>query len=253
MSLTLLRYNGSLTHWQEISVFRDWVTACAHLCDHVLTLPEGNAWAEILGQEAAAVILSNAGFRLAKTIWAGGNKGEALQTLYDVYGNELCMALDSAGKTGWHWTDQGDARARKALGISGVLVVFNAAEIRSGMLPGWGNPFYTARAKKTVTSVERRRRNPMPRQSSNKANTPSRGSGGWGIRRRPAGHERKTGREPQTQGLRRYRIFRRCAQSVRAELLASYYREDKMDESGVVDLKETIADFGTWMRLAGKG
>jgi hypothetical protein len=253
MSLELVTYTGGLTWPKKISIFNNWIAACAHLCDHVLTMPEGGAWAEILGPEAATVILSNAGFRLAKAIWNKGNKGEEAQDLYEAYSSTLCAAMDSAAKTGWHWTDRWNTRIRKAFGVSGVLVLFDTREVRSGMLPGWGNSLHTSRAK-NIVSVEQRRRNPLPRQGANDIESNPCTKKSWGMRRWPIRYDPKTRPAPQTEGLRRYRIFRRCAQSVRAEVLASYYSmKSRVDASSGGSLREAIADYATWTRLASEG
>ncbi|MBM4023947.1 MAG: hypothetical protein FJ280_00850 [Planctomycetes bacterium] len=253
MGLKLATYAGALANPREIRVFGDWVAACAHLCDHVLTMPEAAAWAEVLGEEAAAVILSNAGFRLAKAVWAEGNEGEAAEALYKMYSDALCKALDSAARTGWHWADRWDTDAQKALGVSGVLVLFDAHKVRSAMLPGWGCPLRTSRAK-GISSVGQRRRNPLPRQGEDDKEAISSVVTGWGMRRKPDRFDPKAKPAPETEALKRFRIFRKCAQSVRAELLEAYYStEGKLDASSGEGLRGAIADFATWTRLVGEG
>lgn len=250
MNLMLKKYSGTLVREMPLSVFRDWVAACEHLCDHVLTRPEAEAWAELLGPEIAGLIMSNAGFRLARQMWRAEGELPDAQALYDVYADELCRALDSAAVNRWHWDDPEFPNVRKALGVSGVEVVFNESSVLSGMLPGFGCAGRTAEAKETLAASDRLTQ-PLPRQGPTDDAGPEIFNPAKEPRLSRPKFDPKAKPPPLTRNLIRYQIFRRCAQFVRAELLQAYCNMGGKAR-GPETLRRGIDDFDAWLGMAGE-
>lgn len=233
MSLTLRDYAGQATDRDTVRIFRDWVHACAHLCDHVLTMPEAEGWALIL-EGYRETCESNARFRLAKSLWS--DEGESAQWLYDLYAGAIADVLDAAVLTGWVWIDRSRMRSDYvAFGPSGVLTIWSEGHVRTAMLPGTGRPL--SNGGEESEDVDERRRNPLPRE------TAERGAGS------PDGRDWRHGRggsgEPEEH--RRYRLFRNCARFVRSNWLASY--EEVEHVTWPTDLMMVVADMDEWTRL----
>ncbi len=251
MSLALQSCRTPLARRGELKVFRDWETACRHLCDHVLSMPEAEAWAELLGPDAAQILASNKRFRLAKRMWSPGDEGESAQPLYNEYAKAIRAALETGARVGWVWRAPDDRRVRKTLGLTGVLVVFDAEAVRSGMLPGFGNPHLISQSKEQDESVESRRRNPLPREGGEEEDPPLRPTAlGMRPRRRDVSTRRSASSE--SPELRRFKIFRKCAQHVRSEFFRAYFHT-KGAADAPEELRRSIKEFGSWLQLADPG
>ena len=113
---------------EEFSVFASEIRACEHICDHLLSRPEGFDWS-VLRPELKPLLISKSGFELARRMWRSGD--EALpesQELYDFYAKAINDSLRAANMLGWHGSDypnDGDPADRWALGLDGVYVVLS--------------------------------------------------------------------------------------------------------------------------------
>lgn len=237
MALKMATYCGTVTGQRQTRVFRDWRHACEHLCDHLLTMPEAAAWNVVLGGHGTD-LSPNARFHLARRLWDDESQGEAGQRLYDLYAGAIADALDSAEATGWVWTESMDRREdKKVLGLMGVLVVLSLARegdehVRTAMLPGMGTPFDATEAGKESDTVAARRRNPLPRE---------RESGGDG------GADRAHPQREASMIRRQYKVFRKCANRVRREMLEAFF-QGKGRMSGAEELLKRVRDFDEWIR-----
>jgi hypothetical protein len=242
----------------RLDVFRDWKSACAHLCDHVLTRPEADGWALLLSayEECLHVADADSRYRLAKEIWK--TQGAAGQRLYDEYAEAIARALDSAEREGWVWSNDVRSGDRKAFGLSGIIVVFSEAFVRSAMLPGQAISARVVQARNSGPSYEARRLNPLPREAPVRNGDTSRLPPlAHGMRRlwARAGHEAREARdrfEGLTTDLKRFRLFRKCAQFVRSELFSAYNRSDGRGEPAE-SLRQAIKEFDVWLALVCAG
>jgi len=253
MGLALQIYDGQGTG--ELRVFRDWKTACVHLCDHVLTWPEAGGWALVLPTYGARVSIThrNERYSLAKNLWR--TEGESGQWLYDEYAQAATEALDTAQFMGWSWPDEWRPGDRKALGLSGVLVIFSADSVRSVMLPGLGSIARVVEAEDASHSNDRRPWDPLPREAPVDEAEPL-GSGhiaSYGMRRlcareRHEAEARARREEQESFETRRFRLFRKCAQFVRSEMFAAYIYE-REGSSPPEDLRKAVKDFHEWVEF----
>lgn len=233
MSLDLQEHRGRVTDGEIVRVFRDWIHACLHLCDHVLTMPEAEDWALILpGYGPTAE--SNTRFRLAMALWR--DEGDSAQWLYDLYAEAIRDAMDSAALSGWAWIDRRMGREDYVvLGPSGVLVVWSEDSVRTAMLPGRGSPVTEVEDAEDI--VEQRRRNPLPREGAEEEDTGPDGSD-WRHGRKPY---------PESEEMSRYRLFRECAGFVRSRWLNAY--EPVEHVTWPTDLNIVVADMDEWRCL----
>ena len=148
-------------------VFRSWVDAARHLCDHVLTGPEAPWWLLVLEPEPE-VDLANprARFALAKRAWQAKQEGAPLQELYD-----RCAEAIERSIQGELWVWDGGGR-RKYLGPRGVAVVTDEERhvVVSAYLPDLGSPLGTIQQQELEWGLDddaivaQRAHNPLPRQ-----------------------------------------------------------------------------------------
>jgi len=153
-------------------VFRSWVDAARHLCDHVLTAPEAPWWLLVLEPEPE-VDLANprARFALAKRAWQPKQEGAALQDLYD----RCCEAVERSLQ-GELWVWDGRNR-RKYLGPRGLAVVTDEERsvVVSAYLPAQGSPLGTVQQQELEWGLDedqvaaQRAHNPLPRQVPDEA------------------------------------------------------------------------------------
>jgi len=209
-------------------IFRNWESACAHLCDHVLTWPEAEGWALILPAYSERVCVTNAQarFSLGEGTWR--SKGVAVQWLYDEYAAAIKAALDIAQHQGWVWPDYNSTGDHKALGLSGVLVVFSKKAVRTAWLPGLVWSRRAAECRTAEYTSDMRQQNPLPRERADEE----------AVRSVLYG----------TLELKRYRIFRKSAKFVRSELFATSI-ETEGAPCGLGALRQAISEFETWAAL----
>jgi hypothetical protein len=127
----------------RVPVFGDWLKACEHLRDHLLTAPECYAWADVLPEYADILdpASEDARWRYAQEAMATG--GRRAQALYDLYSAATARDARDAALLAWHCTE-GDVTV--ALGTSGILLVVEDV-VRTAFLPGQGSPLQTQLAR----------------------------------------------------------------------------------------------------------
>jgi len=230
MGLELKTYRGSLGN---LSIFRDWQSACAHICDHLLTPPEAFCWAVLVLDEIRELVTGDGAFRLGRSMWR--DEGESAQELYDLYASAIEDALRFAERMGWVWQEPfyGDEppanRPRKALGIFGVVVVFDSQTVKSARIEGKGSAEQIEKGRRV--SFEERRTNPLPRVTKKATE--------------------KVPRYPETEAEREYylfKMFKDTARRVRKEMKTAYYKNGG-NHSILHDLKKAIPSFEAWRKL----
>lgn len=242
--------------------FADRDRALEHLCDHVLTAPECEAWARILPEFVAWLLTdSERRFKLARQIWRQPSPPEEVELLLAAYLEEIQLAIEQAQALGWWWPSGED---RVYFGLNGLRVVVGKDVVRSAYLPGFGDALSTAAARQEALSAEqrraRRRHDPLPRERGSRQGQPE--EQGARARRcersaRTRGHESSRAvrlqagtppREGSTELQARFLIYRRAAQRVRTELVA-VLRRSPDGEQGASLLRATIRSLEVWQQL----
>ncbi len=260
MTLVLREYNGRAAPGR-LSVFRDVETALEHLCDHVLTWPEGEGWADILPtyRDRIGIARPKARFLFATNLWKEAPPGSSCQWLYDEYADAIVASVDSTTYTGWTWIDPTEPRDTLAFGPSGVLVIFTSSRVRTAYLPGRGTPFIAEEGSSASFAGRSRVSNPLPRESSRtaegkpEAESPSRGMRRNVTERSGRGSAGTPWEVRDEERLeRRYHIFKDCARAVRKVMRNALYRErGRRAQRGPLEIP--LLDLEKWEELVGLG
>ncbi|MDR1613873.1 MAG: hypothetical protein LBT97_14010 [Planctomycetota bacterium] len=142
--------------------FVNWIRAGAHICDHLLTLPEAHAWS-VIHPWLKPIVESRSGFETAKRMWS--EQGDAdFQRLYDAYMSAVQFALASSEGEGWHGEEK-DGSGERALGINGVLTVLGGDRVLTAYIPGVGDRTTVQPMEDLEPEEEEalRERDPLPR------------------------------------------------------------------------------------------
>lgn len=166
MPLELTEYTGSFTRFAGLRIFSSWDRACAHLCDHVLTMPEAKIWG-MIAPELTELVYSKRRFAVGKSFWEG-TEGESASELYGVFCDVSFDALDSLEITGWVWNDPGKrAEDVFCLGLNGLLLILSpqAKTVRTAYFPGHGNAQQVESSKEIGVDPQLRKKDPFPRET----------------------------------------------------------------------------------------
>ncbi len=196
------RYKSS---WIDLDIFRDVRTATAHICDHLLSKPERKGWQAIviwkfirdkkfeqLREQASLLFIKNEKelLKKLKKVWEyilyrrGKEPREELnelQNLYEIYYALIVETLEDSKKYNWLWREKRSGKSKgsrqseepftpyyKAIGLLGILVVFDKDSVKTAMIPGLGRASITAKAQAKLSEegadwFESRINNPIPR------------------------------------------------------------------------------------------
>ena len=127
----------------SVPVHRTWEDALRHLCDHVLTSPECNAWAVVAPDYASILDPDDPDRRWEYAVRARESRGKTAQPLYDRYSEAVAGDALDARELCWH---QSKGRVTVAVGTSGILMVIEDA-LRTAFLGGQGDPEATLMSK----------------------------------------------------------------------------------------------------------
>jgi hypothetical protein len=176
-SLQLRQLNAGLEAYQAARVFQNWVKACVHMCDHLLTAPESELWRSLL-PSLHELLGQNQHFVFAKALWGMENQGASGQSLYDSWVDRIRREVRFAKKIGWYW-HEGDAakspitrgyKRRRAdfvyFSPRGIKIVLTPEAIKTVFFPGlpWARPYSGQSWSSEANTVESRRKAPLPRQ-----------------------------------------------------------------------------------------
>lgn len=263
MTLTLRAIPNPYGGPKDLPAWRDWVKACQHVCDHVLTSPEAEAWAVRLVLEGDFPS-ERRRLHLARQAWRC--EGDDLQPIYDAY----VVAIEEAVHRGW-WVQQG--RQRKHLSANAVAAVTSRSTVCSGLIPAIGSALGTSAQQAAEdkqpreTIVELRQRQPLPRQTSpapeaaspggRKRSKGSKGSRREALRRRREAAAQVAAEAPVNEGepLQRYLRFLAAAKWLRHDALHVTRSESPAGDeaSGDDDLNLVRHSFDEWRRRVGLG
>lgn len=200
-----LRLSHAPSPWtkgpREVRVFGRWTLACAHLCDHVLSLPEAAAWEVLLARTGEEIIPRNSIVRplLASEYWEYDKQGAAAQRLYDRFCAVVEENLDPGKKLQNSGEIEGD---RWAFGLDGLYIGARGAAVRTAYIAGFATLMARQgdRPEDEEDWCRRRQNQPLPR------------------------NERGRWRAIPPKRENRHRIYRKSALFVRRKLSATYSR-----------------------------
>lgn len=235
--LRLTKVPGPLpgTQWQ---LFAAVERACCHLRDHVLSLPEREAWTlicpalrELLGTDP------DLGGRLYATVL---KDPPLLQNVYDAFADAVRLELADGAEQRWVATAQNPARRSTvvlAMGTSGVVIVAENNIVRTAFLPGQGSPAATEDSRDCGwDSLVMPRHRPMRSGRTDERGHPL----------HPREERRKERREVRWTDEQRmyFKVFRVAVQFVRRFPNRSYKEDDgkRTGEYGV--LKQVLPPTG---------
>lgn len=129
----------------RVPFFRDWLRAFCHLRDHLLTDPEGRAWAVVIPEYRNLVDPEDpeACYRYVEA--ARTSQGVSAQPLYDLYCQAAALDAQDAAQLGWVDTSEG---VTVSVGTSGIGILIKGAVVRTAFLPGQGDPLATCEARR---------------------------------------------------------------------------------------------------------
>src|SRR5437870_12492435 len=127
----------------SVLVHRTWKDALRHLCDHVLTSPECNAWAVVAPNYSSILDPNDPDLRWRYAVRARESQGKAAQPMYDLYTGAVGQDALDARELCWH---QSNGPVTVAVGTSGILMVIEDA-LRTAFLGGQGDPEATLMSK----------------------------------------------------------------------------------------------------------
>ncbi len=189
----------------HIQVFRDSMSACQHLRDHLLTAPECYAWGIVCPEFHEILDIENDDTRFYYWEEAKRSNGASAQLLYDIYSEAIRLNSADAAILKWIITN---SYVTIVLGLDGVVVVINdrLSVVASAYLPGQGD----ARGVQDSRSLGRKG---FPRERPMRNGRPS------GRREALAERDRRVmERREENWNLEQklyYRVFRPAVQYVR--------------------------------------
>jgi len=219
---------------RTVTLFADWQPAVQHLCDHVLSAPECQAWAIVLEGQTLPVKLDDANARWHYAEQARQPCGGLAQALLDPFATTVIKASTEASQLGWH---RSDGPVTVALGISGVLLVIDGSTVVTAFLPGQGEVSATVEAR----SQEPGKPLALPRER--------------GMRCRPAGSSDTAiaDREQRLQQQRQqnwsneerlyYQVFKPAVQFIRSRYHSSRDLTGRARRCDYALLKESLPPF----------
>ncbi len=231
----LPRFRAPTSVRMEIG-FSDWIAACRHLCDHVLTPPEMCAWTWILPAVRPWAAEDGSRFRLGRRIWRTGGKDEDGRELLRRFMDAVERSVGHAAHLGWSFREGDD---ELFLGPEGILtVVGEGGLLRSAYISLRATSALEERSEPSGSDAEEvvagRSRNPFPREGRIRARAPFLP---WS--------EEERGKE----ALARFRIFRHASGEVRSRFLRASSRAGRERFLPVRRFREARRDFETWKTL----
>jgi hypothetical protein len=220
-----------------LSIFATPCKALHHLCDHVLTRPEADYWAQLIPSYSTWIDAGNDDslFRFARSLWSESPPLEAAQSLYDGYARIVEETVHEALALGWYWEESGtEGPTWRGLSLSGVYVIWQRHAVRTAMLLG-----YAAPPRPGDELHGPRATDPLPRQNS------------W-IYRGASIHHTQERFPPLSQDLPRqlYHLFKKGAVRIRREYRAACH-DRKVPRGGgrLGSLYDGVPDVEAWQRL----
>jgi hypothetical protein len=220
----------------KVTLFASPAKALRHLCDHVLTRPEANYWAQLIPcfVDYLDPDDDDSLYFFARSLWSDHPPLDVAQVLYDGYATVIVQAMSDAIRQDWFWAeDESDGRCWRGFGISGTYVVWRQQTIRSGMLLGYTAPPAEHEAP------QQRRTNPLPRQHA------------WKYRGAIIRHVDADYPPMASDALKaRYHVFKKGAVRVRREYKHACQARKVTEGGGYLgSLQLGVPDFDTWQRL----
>lgn len=232
-SLNLSRLRAGRPEHRSARVFRNWCAACAHMCDHLLTWPESEAWVDLL-PILAPIIAEDRVYVVAKAMWK--QQGVGAQELYDEWVAVLRRSADAGAKLNWVWHEIEDAVYFSPLGIKLVTTrwVVKTAYVplpTTPVTPGGDEP------EEGEALPEHRQRNPLPRQGK--------------YRPQERIHPRDRNRSKKCDGarIRAFRRFRRAAVWVRQSMFLAAKTGMGPRGEALQEFRRAIRSMDHWIRL----
>ncbi|MCS6849724.1 MAG: hypothetical protein NZ700_00975 [Gemmataceae bacterium] len=154
----------------RVKMFATAKAACMHLCDHLLTAPECNAWVLVSPQYRNILDPADADARWRYAQQAHATNGASAQELYDLYAEATAADARDAQTLGWFGQDDYKF-VTVAIGTSGILLTIEGDILKTAFLPGQGQAETTREVRQSGdcrTSLPRERgmrsgRNPTAR------------------------------------------------------------------------------------------
>jgi len=195
---------------RTVVIFQDWLKACEHLRDHLLTAPECGAWATVIPGYAGLLDPASEDDRWRYLQQASASQGLSAQPLYDLYCDALRGEVEDARLLRWYASD---GEVTVAMGTSGILLVIERAPapagevLRTAFLPGQGDPLRTQSARQHPGGPGLPRQGPPCRPAGPRPLPPE----------SPKERRERAQREAHWDDLRRlyYRVFKSAVRFVR--------------------------------------
>jgi len=222
--------------FNKVTLFASPNKALRHLCDHVLTRPEANFWAQLIPTFAEHLDPAddNELYHFARSLWSNHPPIDAAQSLYDGYAEVIVQAMGDAIRQGWFWAEEEpEGPCWRGMGTSGTYVIWRQQTVRSGMLLG-----YTAPPVEDEP-YQHRKTNPLPRQHA------------WKYRGAILRHQDADYPPVANDPLEaRYHVFKKGAVRLRREYKRARQAQKVTGGGGHLgSLQAGVPDFPTWQRL----
>ena len=196
-----------------VQLFANWLTACAHLRDHLLCAPECEAWALVIPDYDAVVDPADGGARYGYAEESRKTHGASAQRLYDLCAEAVSADAIDAQMLNWA---KNDGPVTAAMGTDGIVMLIEDV-VRSAFLAGQGDP------QKTKDSQRQRlERRGLPRES------PMRSGGSASQKKEPTERELRRRRKREAKWSHEERLFHRVFRPTVQFVKRSHHRARDM-------------------------